>query len=677
MNFPTLNNLLPFALFSTTLLLVDNVRAAAVHSTEAETNTTQLSPVESHGNRTAQLSPLDLPGSHSRIDLSDDIAGDHQLEDILQQQAGIQVRQLGGRGQFSYPSIRGANGKQLQIVWDGIPLTTLNNSEGELPSVGLSALGSIDIYRGVAPAELAPTAIGGTIHLRSKDHFDTPASGHAYTSAGSYGYYSAGLWQQYQNDVWRFFAAADWMKAENDFDTRTDINAFNNPNESSTEKRLNNGADHRMALLRADYTDSTRVKPSLVYQYQKKRRELPGLRNIPQNDAYFASEDNRLSLRLNIPYSHQQQTDIITSVYTLDETYDDQGDNIGLGRQKNYYRTKGTDLRVNHHSDAGNISNLLTLSVRSETTESDFALVSDATIELNCLTDSGCPYDYQRRQYQLGDRLSGHINDAIMLNGQLSVVKFSDTQQNHYGISDQHNNERFTTGDAGVNFRLNDNNQLDVLISRQVRPVSTQELFGDRGLTEGNPDLKSETSKGIDAVWRMTSVYGEYSLSAYQRVRDNAIVASADSRGVIKYQNLAQTNHRGVELNLSIDLTHNLTLNGNSGWHRHTIAEHSRDFFVGKRVPNQRTWDNYYSLTYRYGNTGTSLAWLLQTGGFYETSNRLPIDDKNQIDWNIFYQLQNFRLQLNAFNLTDNQVSDFYDYPVPGRNYSIKLDYSW
>ena len=524
-------NILPFALLFPALLF-PRLSFADAPEPASSTETTRLAPVETLGQRSPEVSPVDLPGSHSRVDLSADNAGDHQLEDILQQQAGIQVRQLGGRGQFSYPSIRGASGKQLQIVWDGIPLTSLNNSEGELPSVGLSALGSIDIYRGVAPAELAPTAIGGTIHLRSKDHFDTPASGHAYTSIGSYGYYSAGVWQQYQNNAWRFFAAADWMEAENDFDTKTDINAFNNPNESSTEKRLNNAADHRMALLRADYTGNTRIKPSVVYQYQKKRRELPGLRNIPQNDAYFASEDNRLSLRLNIPYSQQQQTDIITSVYTLNETYDDQGDNIGLGRQKNYYRTKGTVLRINHHSDAGNISNLLTLSVRSETTESDFALISDATVELNCLTGSGCPYDYQRRQYQLGDRVSGHINDAIMLNGQLSVVKFSDTQQNHYGISDQRANERFTTGDAGVNFRLNDNNQLDVLISRQVRPVSTQELFGDRGLTEGNPDLKSETSKGIDAVWRITSAYGEYSLSAYQRVRDDAIVASADSRGV-------------------------------------------------------------------------------------------------------------------------------------------------
>ena len=105
MNFPTLNNLLPFALFSTTLLLVDNVRAADVHSTEAETDTTQLSPVESHGTRAAQLSPLDLPGSHSRVDLSDDSVGDHQLEDILQQQAGIQVRQLGGRVLTPYPQV--------------------------------------------------------------------------------------------------------------------------------------------------------------------------------------------------------------------------------------------------------------------------------------------------------------------------------------------------------------------------------------------------------------------------------------------------------------------------------------------------------------------------------------------------------------------------------------------
>jgi len=645
-----------------------------------ETNSgseTELTTVSTYGQSNQELTPFDIPGSHSRIDLTSDTIGDVQLENILEQQAGIQVRHLGGRGQFSYPSIRGASGKQLQIVWDGIPLTSLNNSEGELPSIGLSALGSIDIYRGIAPVELAPASIGGTIHLRSKTDFKESSSGSAYASTGSFGYYSAGLWQQYHNESWRFFAAFDWMQADNDFDTRTDINSVNNPNQSVTEKRLNNGSEHNLVLIRADYIGNSSVQPTVIYQHQNKRRELPGKRNIPQNNAHFDTEDNRVSIKLNIPYSGQQQIALIGTVYQLEEYYDDQGDKIGLGRQKDTYQTDGTELRVNHHLSLQLLENLLTASVRRENTTSDFALMSEEKKESNCLASSGCPYDYERRQYQLGDRITGSVGDIIRLSSQINLVKFEDIQKNHYGIADQHSDDQFITGDAGLNWQLNKSGQVELLVSRQVRAVSTQELFGDRGMTEGNPDLESETSKGLDLVYRLNTDNAEYSLSAYQRLRENAIVASADSRGVIKYENTARTRHRGIEFNIAIDLTRNFTLRGNSGWHNHVITENRRDFFLNKRVPNQRTWDNYYSLIYTHNHIGTSLSWLFQSGGFYETSNRLPINDTNQFNWNIYYQINQLKVQFDAFNLTDNKVSDFSDYPVPGRNYSIKLNYSW
>ena len=184
----------------------------------------------------ADVAPADFPGDHQRIELQDHRYGSLLIENILERQAGIQVRHLGGKGQFVYPSIRGASGQQLQIIWDGIPLTNLNSSEGELPSIGFSVLKSIDIYRGIAPVELAPTAIGGTIHLVSKEHFDQSSSGEASLGTGSFSSHIGGVWQQWQDHSWQVFGALDWLQAENDFTHIQEINSYKNPNEPTKEK---------------------------------------------------------------------------------------------------------------------------------------------------------------------------------------------------------------------------------------------------------------------------------------------------------------------------------------------------------------------------------------------------------------------------------------------------------
>lgn len=623
------------------------------------------------------IAPADLPGDHQRIELQSYSSGSLLMENILERQAGIQVRHLGGRGQFTYPSIRGASGQQLQIIWDGIPLTNLNSSEGELPSVGFSALQSIDIYRGIAPVELAPTAIGGTIHLVSKDNFGKPSSGEVSVGAGSFASYNAGVWQQWQNDIWQVFTALDWLQAENDFTHIQEINSYKNPNEPTKEKRLNNGASHNLGLLRVNYRSFEHWTPSVMIQKQHKKRELPGVRNIPTNEAFFSTDDTRLSFKLGYELG-DRRFKLITAVYDQEEIYDDRADLIGLGQQRDRYNTDGNLLRLNYSGALPyGINYLASLSRQQEDTKQQNDLYAEDIIRKNCLNGGSCPSAYKRTQSSAGGRLSWLAANGSMIYAQFNHLDLSDKQKSRYVSSKETRDDSHWVYDTGISLVIGQYFTLDTIYAKQVRPVATRELFGDRGLTLGNPELKSESSDSKSVSLRFQYECLTASFSGYLRTRDDAIVGSADSRGVIRYENLAQTEHKGLEFNGSLDLGRNLTLSGNSGWHKQKISKHDRPSFVDKRVPNQRTWDHNYTATYLKQHWSISANYLLQTGGFYETTNLRPIKSREQLGLSLSLWSATSRLTFEANNLNNNRVSDFTQFPSPGRNYSIKLTHTW
>jgi outer membrane cobalamin receptor len=625
----------------------------------------------------ADVAPADFPGDHQRIELQDHRYGSLLIENILERQAGIQVRHLGGKGQFVYPSIRGASGQQLQIIWDGIPLTNLNSSEGELPSIGFSVLKSIDIYRGIAPVELAPTAIGGTIHLVSKEHFDQSSSGEASLGTGSFSSHIGGVWQQWQDHSWQVFGALDWLQAENDFTHIQEINSYKNPNEPTKEKRLNNAASHRIGLFRINYRALKNWSPSLLIQKQRKKRELPGVRNIPDNKAFFSTDDTRMSFKLGYQQGGRSLK-FITVFYDQKEIYDDKADLIGLGQQRDRYNTEGKLLKFNYKNKLPyNIDVVATLSHQQEDTEQQNDLFSQEVIKSNCLNGGSCPSAYNRKQSSIGTRLSWISTNGNMVYGQFNHLALKDKQNSRYVDKREHRENDHWVYDTGISLVIGQYLTLDTIYARQIRPVATRELFGDRGLTLGNPDLKNESSESKSVSLQLQHEHLTASVSGYMRTRDNAIVGSADSRGVIRYENLAQTEHEGFEFNGSIDLTKNLSLSGNSGWHNQKISKHDRPSFIGKRVPNQRTWDHNYLISYATNQWNISANYLRQSGGFYETTNLRPIKTRSQLGLSLSLWSNSSRLTLEANNLNNNRVSDFTQFPSPGRNYFIKFTQSW
>lgn len=92
------------------------------------------------------------------------------LNQLLDQSAGIRVRQEGGLGSRTSYSINGLSGRAVRFFLDGVPMDYFGSSYS-INTLPTSFIQRVDIYKGVVPVELGNDALGGAINLVTKKHF--------------------------------------------------------------------------------------------------------------------------------------------------------------------------------------------------------------------------------------------------------------------------------------------------------------------------------------------------------------------------------------------------------------------------------------------------------------------------------------------------------------------------
>lgn len=86
------------------------------------------------------------------------------LNKVLDQTAGIRVRQEGGLGSRVNYAINGLGGKAVRFFLDGVPMDYFG-SVYSVNTIPASMIDRVEVYKGVVPASLASDALGGAINL--------------------------------------------------------------------------------------------------------------------------------------------------------------------------------------------------------------------------------------------------------------------------------------------------------------------------------------------------------------------------------------------------------------------------------------------------------------------------------------------------------------------------------
>lgn len=87
-----------------------------------------------------------------------------QANEVLDQSAGVRIRQDGGMGSHVHYNINGLTGSSVRLFIDGVPLESFGSSFS-LNSIPVNMIKRIEVYKGVVPPHLSSDALGGAINV--------------------------------------------------------------------------------------------------------------------------------------------------------------------------------------------------------------------------------------------------------------------------------------------------------------------------------------------------------------------------------------------------------------------------------------------------------------------------------------------------------------------------------
>jgi iron complex outermembrane receptor protein len=240
----------------------------------------QLGTVEVEAPRAAADAPRPDPDAVPFVTVVDARAPTARVAsvaDLLERQAGVQVRSRGGLGAFTSVSMRGSDANEVAVFLDGVPLSRAAAGTLDLSLYPADGLDHIEIYRGVPPVELGAEGVGGAINLVSRRGAGRPAW-RASVGGGSFGARAATVGWGGETRGLRVDASAAYRGATGDFSYYDAGGTLLDTSDDRVSVRHNNGFDQ--LALDASVGAGRRLRWRLGAHGLVKRQGVPGLGSV-------------------------------------------------------------------------------------------------------------------------------------------------------------------------------------------------------------------------------------------------------------------------------------------------------------------------------------------------------------------------------------------------------------
>jgi iron complex outermembrane receptor protein len=602
------------------------------------------------------------------------------LADVIEKEAGVQVNQAGGLGSYSVISLRGSTSEQVMIYLDGILLNEASGGGVDLSNISLSDVESIEIYRGISPANFSKASIGGVVNIKTLRNKKTLA-GHISAGRASFDTNRASAYVNNTMENIDYILSAEYLRSENDFPF---INKYMTPYspEDWTEENRNNATLRQYNFLGKmgyDFTDTVRL--TLVNQWFSKDQGITRRNNL-QSSTRFDTDRNILTteLTMNNLGKYHLNTKSRISYTWKEEDYDDRKNQIGKGKVHTMDSVDG--LSANFFTEYLTDNNVL-------------SVILDFKIEDYLSTDfyhRKNPNESNRETYIVGAQDTLYLMDQqLSITPALRLMRVNNylyAAKDRFGkqLYSNKRKENFWMPQLGIKYRMLHWLSLKSNIARYVREPSFFELFGDRGYFMGNPLLDPEKGKnydiGFDMNWQFSNKYlsrmtfcGAYFVSN----TDDMIVRIFNAAGYAKAKNLAKSRIKGIETSLKIDFLTCFRLHCN---YTHQNTENLCDDPVskankGKALPGRLENSFVGRLESQWKTFKIFFEHIREDGMFYDEAELLDAPVKKISNAGMIWRFDNFQGTFDIKNIENNQHEEYYRYPLPGRSYAVSIKYNF
>jgi len=223
------------------------------------------------------------PAAQSTVVEADKFAGEvRSVAEMLSTSPGVSVHALGGPGQATTLSLRGASADQSLVLLDGIPLHGPGGGAVDLATLPASLLDRLVISRGVLGAQFGAGALGGVVELVPVHPRGDRLQGEARLAAGSFGTFGASgsvaaPWASEGKGV--FAVQVDRTGGAFPYDQQLTPEVAGSPYYEFT--RENADAWRASTLLRAATPIASSTEVDLLFQGSLGDRGLPGSATAP------------------------------------------------------------------------------------------------------------------------------------------------------------------------------------------------------------------------------------------------------------------------------------------------------------------------------------------------------------------------------------------------------------
>ena len=632
------------------------------------------------------------------------------ISDVLSKTSGMQVRMSGGEGSSSRLSVRGLEGKRIGYFMDDLALND-NNEAIDINDIPIDFIERIEIYKGVVPARLGGSSIGGAVNFVMKE-FPARYADASY-SFGSFNTHKANFTFRRNKNGYKGSIGGYYTHADNDYRMELPL---------QEGRYINRDHDGYEKLTLGGTFVSTRwwfdeVEFEGIFITSKK--EIQGIEyNIREAESHskigvfnnhikkkdFLLEGLRLDMNNALTYSVYQFRDTASTRYDWDGT--PYAPVSGYGGEINGYNSNNKTLTVFQRTNLDYVINAqhsLTLSsqyrfargIPQDTLRDKIVGYQSAFNSKIHNWVAGLSYEFSTPNGKFTNMLTGRLYYYNMetrlipdLGSDGYTPQLISNKKSDFGFSE------------ALRYRFTPEWLVKASVSYDVRLPSEQELIGDGFLIEpaGNLNPEHNTSLNLGFMYDNNKSSNRFQLevNAFAMYLKDMIRLTGGALQS-KYENFGKMRTLGAELEVKWDATRWLYLWGNVTYQD---LRDTRKYQPGSTVENPTKGDRVPNIPYLFANAGVELHRENFFGG--KGQNTRLFADCSYVDEYLYDVEQSIyperriprattlnagvdhsfcnrtifvKFQMN--NITGEQIFSEFNRPLPGRNFSVKLRYIW
>ena len=632
------------------------------------------------------------------------------LETILDKTIGLKVGQTGGLGSSSRIIVHGLEGNRIQILWDGIPMST-SDGTFSLDEIPIDIIERIEVYKSIIPARFGCDGLGGAVNIVTKE-FSTDYLDASY-ELGSYQTHKGSVFSRknFPKSGILLGAGGYYTSAKNDYSFRVP------ERENLLVKRDHDRFRSYMLKWKVTFTKFWFDEISTEFGYYNRFNETQGvLKNIQHAEnksGMFMLENkliksgilnNRLNFESHFSLSHTTNNFVDTARVNHDfegniypspngqgETGDVPHNSNDKGLEINERINLDYKLSTNHNLNLNTLINYAQRQPNDDIASQHAGFIIGGFPSKKTSIVSGLTWDAKLFGRKLTNMFSAkyfHLHSEIEDLTSYEMIEAPKKKSN-------------TTSQIGwieaMKYEPFRGFHLKVSYQRAIRLPNSQELFGDGIITFPAAGLKPEKSHNFNLGFLIdkNDVLG---LSRLQFEVNGFYMQVSDMIKLMKqhmaagYVNAEKVHIKGIETELKLDISPTVYAYGNLTYQD---VRDVLDYLPGTQAPNPTKGLRLPNIPYLFANFGAEYHsdrlfknWYVKAfwdGKFTEEffyfweltelqKRRIPRSFVNDIGLLLTYK-NKYSIALECHNLMNKEVWDQFRQPLAGRTFHLKFRY--